>query len=193
MARNFKLNFPKWIVRAKQGTDIEIVRGANQFPISEIGSLITSGALQAYGSVRLIDYGFLEILRTVRGQTDLRRRSRRHRPVKVTYNDCRPWRRIEPIGKKATICIREPSLGLLGMKGGAAGGGYACVVPMEDMFHFTGDMHAIGAAHNLLSAMIDNHLYWDNELRLDRDAYHGAGCRYQRSCASKYQVGLGDY
>ena len=76
---------------------------------------------------------------------------------------------LNRIGKKATICIREPSLGpCFGMKGGAAGGGYAQVVPMEDInLHFTGDMHAIGAAHNLLSAMIDNHLYWDNELRLD--------------------------
>ena len=72
------------------------------------------------------------------------------------------------------------------MKGGAAGGGYAQVVPMEDInLHFTGDMHAIGAAHNILSAMIDNHLYWDNELRLDSRRVSGAGgCRYQRSCAS---------
>ena len=76
---------------------------------------------------------------------------------------------LNRIGKNAAICVREPSLGpCFGMKGGAAGGGYAQVVPMEDInLHFTGDMHAIGAAHNLLSAMVDNHIYWENELRLD--------------------------
>ena len=73
------------------------------------------------------------------------------------------------IGKKAMICLREPSLGpCFGMKGGAAGGGYAQVIPMTDInLHFTGDFHAIGAAHNLLSAMIDNHIHWDNELNID--------------------------
>ncbi|MDQ2081283.1 formate--tetrahydrofolate ligase [Xanthobacteraceae bacterium Astr-EGSB] len=73
------------------------------------------------------------------------------------------------IGKKAMLCLREPSLGpSFGMKGGAAGGGYAQVVPMEDInLHFTGDFHAITSAHNLLSAMIDNHIYWGNELGID--------------------------
>ena len=73
------------------------------------------------------------------------------------------------IGKKAVICIREPSLGpCFGVKGGAAGGGYAQVVPMEDInLHFTGDFHAIGAANNLLAAMIDNHVYWGNKLDID--------------------------
>ena len=73
------------------------------------------------------------------------------------------------IGKKAMICLREPSLGpCFGMKGGAAGGGYAQVIPMTDInLHFTGDFHAIGAAHNLLSALIDNHIHWDNELNID--------------------------
>ncbi len=73
------------------------------------------------------------------------------------------------IGKKAAICIREASLGPnFGMKGGAAGGGYAQVVPMEDInLHFTGDFHAITSAHNLLAAMIDNHIYWGNELGID--------------------------
>jgi len=73
------------------------------------------------------------------------------------------------IGKKAAICLREPSLGpCFGMKGGAAGGGHAQVVPMEDInLHFTGDFHAITSAHNLLSAMIDNHIYWGNELGID--------------------------
>ena len=73
------------------------------------------------------------------------------------------------IGKKAMICLREPSLGpCFGMKGGAAGGGHAQVIPMTDInLHFIGDFHAIGAAHNLLSAMIDNHIHWDNELDID--------------------------
>ena len=76
---------------------------------------------------------------------------------------------LNAIGKKAAICIREASLGpCFGMKGGAAGGGYAQVVPMEEMnLHFTGDFHAITSAHNLLSAMIDNHIYWGNELEID--------------------------
>ena len=76
---------------------------------------------------------------------------------------------LNRIGKKALICLREPSLGpCFGMKGGAAGGGYAQVVPMEDInLHFTGDFHAIGAAHNLLAAMIDNHVYWGNALAID--------------------------
>lgn len=76
---------------------------------------------------------------------------------------------LNAIGKKAIICLREPSLGpCFGMKGGAAGGGFSQVVPMEDInLHFTGDFHAIGAAHNLLSALIDNHIYWGNELGID--------------------------
>jgi len=76
---------------------------------------------------------------------------------------------LNHIGKKAILCLREPSLGpCFGMKGGAAGGGYAQVVPMEDInLHFTGDFHAIGAANNLLGAMIDNHIYWGNELGID--------------------------
>jgi formate--tetrahydrofolate ligase len=76
---------------------------------------------------------------------------------------------LNRIGKKAAVCIREASLGpCFGMKGGAAGGGYAQVVPMEEMnLHFTGDFHAITSAHNLLSAMIDNHIYWGNALEID--------------------------
>ncbi|TBN50986.1 formate--tetrahydrofolate ligase [Paracoccus sediminis] len=76
---------------------------------------------------------------------------------------------LNRIGKRATICIREASLGPnFGMKGGAAGGGHAQIVPMEEMnLHFTGDFHAITAAHNLLAAMIDNHLYWGNDLDID--------------------------
>ncbi len=76
---------------------------------------------------------------------------------------------LNKIGKKAMICLREPSLGpCFGVKGGAAGGGYAQVVPMEDInLHFTGDFHAIAAANNLLAALIDNHIYWGNELGID--------------------------
>jgi formate--tetrahydrofolate ligase len=76
---------------------------------------------------------------------------------------------LNAIGKNTVMCLREPSLGpCFGMKGGAAGGGYAQVVPMTDInLHFTGDFHAIGAAHNLLSAMIDNHMHWENQLNID--------------------------
>src|SRR5438105_10527542 len=76
---------------------------------------------------------------------------------------------LNHVGKKAMLCIREPSLGpCFGVKGGAAGGGYAQVVPMEDInLHFTGDLHAIGTAHNLLAALVDNHIYWGNALGID--------------------------
>src|SRR5688572_18118757 len=76
---------------------------------------------------------------------------------------------LNKLGKRTMICLREPSLGpCFGVKGGAAGGGYAQVVPMEDInLHFTGDFHAIGSAHNLLAAMLDNHIYWGNELNID--------------------------
>ncbi|MEC9413311.1 MAG: formate--tetrahydrofolate ligase, partial [Pseudomonadota bacterium] len=76
---------------------------------------------------------------------------------------------LNRIGKKSIVCVREPSMGpCFGMKGGAAGGGYAQVVPMEDInLHFTGDLHAIASAHNLLSAMIDNHIHHGNTLQLD--------------------------
>jgi formate--tetrahydrofolate ligase len=77
---------------------------------------------------------------------------------------------LSHIGKKALLCVREPSLGpCFGVKGGAAGGGYAQVVPMEDInLHFTGDFHAIGAANNLLAALVDNHIYWGNSLGIDQ-------------------------
>jgi formate--tetrahydrofolate ligase len=77
---------------------------------------------------------------------------------------------LNHIGKKAMLCLREPSLGpSFGMKGGAAGGGYAQVVPMEDInLHFTGNFHAVTSANNLLAAMIDNHIYWSNALGIDQ-------------------------
>ena len=76
---------------------------------------------------------------------------------------------LNHIGKKAMCALREPSLGpCFGVKGGAAGGGYAQVIPMEDInLHFTGDFHAITSAHNLLSALVDNHIYWGNALGID--------------------------
>jgi formate--tetrahydrofolate ligase len=76
---------------------------------------------------------------------------------------------LRRIGKRTAVCLREPSLGpVFGMKGGAAGGGYAQVIPMEEInLHFTGDLHAIGTAHNLLAALLDNHLHWGNELDFD--------------------------
>ena len=94
---------------------------------------------------------------------------------------------LNQIGKKAMLCLREPSLGpCFGMKGGAAGGGYAQVVPMEDInLHFTGDFHAISAAHNLLAALIDNHIYWGNALGIDgrRVAWRRAIDMNDRACA----------
>ena len=101
------------------------------------------------------------------------------------------------IGKRAVICLREPSLGpVFGRKGGATGGGYAQVVPMDEInLHFTGDFHAITAAHNLLAAMIDNHIYWGNALDIDprrdrlasragRERPRAARNRRRRSAAS---------
>ena len=159
---------------ADQGTDIEIARAANQLPIADIGAKleIPAVALHAFGANKAkVDYGFLEeISDRPRGKLIL--------VTAITPTPAGEGKTtttvglgdgLNRIGKNAAICVREPSLGpCFGMKGGAAGGGYAQVVPMEDInLHFTGDMHAIGAAHNLLSAMVDNHIYWENELRLD--------------------------
>ncbi len=155
-------------------TDIEIAREASKRPIQEIGEKlgISSDDLLPYGhdkakvSQRFID----EIQKNKNGKLIL-----------VTAINPTPAGEgkttttvglgdgLNRIGKKAAVCIREASLGPnFGMKGGAAGGGYAQVVPMEEMnLHFTGDFHAITSAHNLLSAMIDNHIYWGNELAID--------------------------
>ena len=155
-------------------SDIEIARAAKKRPIQEIGAKlgIESDDLLPYGhdkakvSQRLIDSvqdrkdGKLILVTAINptpageGKTT----------TTVGLGDG-----LNAIGKKAAVCIREASLGpCFGMKGGAAGGGYAQVVPMEDMnLHFTGDFHAITSAHNLLSAMIDNHIYWGNALEID--------------------------
>ena len=155
-------------------SDIEIAREAQKRPIQEIGSKlgIPSEHLLPYGhdkakvsqdfinSVQKNDDGKLILVTAINptpageGKTT----------TTVGLGDG-----LNRIGKKAAICIREASLGpCFGMKGGAAGGGYAQVVPMEEMnLHFTGDFHAITSAHNLLAAMIDNHIYWGNALEID--------------------------
>ena len=155
-------------------SDVEIAREAQKRPIQEIGSKlgIPSEHLLPYGhdkakvsqdfinSVQKNDDGKLILVTAINptpageGKTT----------TTVGLGDG-----LNRIGKKAAICIREASLGpCFGMKGGAAGGGYAQVVPMEEMnLHFTGDFHAITSAHNLLAAMIDNHIYWGNALEID--------------------------
>ncbi|MDU9005717.1 formate--tetrahydrofolate ligase [Sedimentitalea todarodis] len=156
-------------------TDIEIAREAVKKPIQEIGAKlgISSDDLVPYGHDKAKVSA--EFIAQARSKTD-------GKLILVTAINPTPAGEgkttttvglgdgLNRIGKKAMICIREASLGpCFGMKGGAAGGGMAQVVPMEDInLHFTGDFHAITSAHNLLSAMIDNHIYWGNELRIDQ-------------------------
>ncbi len=156
-------------------TDIEIARAADKRPIQEVGATlgIPPESLVPFGHDKAkISSGFIKSLA---GRKD-------GRLILVTAVNPTPAGEGKTtttvglgdglcrIGKKAAICIREASLGpCFGMKGGAAGGGLAQVVPMEDMnLHFTGDFHAITSAHNLLSAMIDNHIYWGNSLEIDQ-------------------------
>jgi formate--tetrahydrofolate ligase len=155
-------------------SDIEIARAASKRPIQEIGAKlgISSDDLLPYGHDKAkISQSFIN---SVQG-------NKNGKLILVTAINPTPAGEgkttttvglgdgLNRIGKKAAVCIREASLGPnFGMKGGAAGGGYAQVVPMEEMnLHFTGDFHAITSAHNLLSAMIDNHIYWGNELDID--------------------------
>ena len=155
-------------------SDIEIARAATTESILDIGKKlgIPEESLQPYGHTKAkISYDFIKSLES-RPNGKL---------VLVTAISPTPAGEgktttsvglgdgLNRIGKNTAICLREPSLGpCFGMKGGAAGGGYAQVVPMEDInLHFTGDFHAIGAAHNLLSALVDNHIYWSNDLELD--------------------------
>ncbi|MEM9319398.1 MAG: formate--tetrahydrofolate ligase [Pseudomonadota bacterium] len=155
-------------------SDIEIAREAQKRPIQEIGAKlgIPSESLLPYGHDKAkLGQDFIDavqdrengklILVTAINPTPA---GEGKTTTTVGLGDG-----LNRIGKKAAICIREASLGpCFGMKGGAAGGGYAQVVPMEEMnLHFTGDFHAITAAHNLLSAMIDNHMYWGNALEID--------------------------
>ena len=156
-------------------TDIEIAREAKKLPIQEIGAKlgIPTDDLLPFGHDKAkVSAAFIKaqigkkdgklILVTAINPTPA---GEGKTTTTVGLADG-----LNAIGKKAAICIREASLGpCFGMKGGAAGGGYAQVVPMEDMnLHFTGDFHAITSAHNLLSAMIDNHIYWGNELEIDQ-------------------------
>ena len=155
-------------------SDIEIAREAHKLPIQEIGAKlgIDSNDLLPYGHDKAkINQDFIQSL-TNKSDGKL---------ILVTAINPTPAGEgkttttvglgdgLNSIGKRAVICIREASLGpCFGMKGGAAGGGYAQVVPMEEMnLHFTGDFHAITSAHNLLSAMIDNHIYWGNSQEID--------------------------
>ena len=154
--------------------DIEIAQAARKQPIEEIAARlgIPADALIPYGRDKAkIDLSYIEslhdrpdgrlILVTAITPTPA---GEGKTTTTVGLGDA-----LNALGKKAAICLREPSLGpCFGLKGGAAGGGYAQVVPMEDInLHFTGDFHAIGAAHNLLSAMVDNHVYWSNERGID--------------------------
>ncbi len=156
-------------------TDIEIARAARKRPIQEIGAKldIPAEAMLPYGHDKAkVSQDFISglsdrpdgklILVTAINPTPA---GEGKTTTTVGLGDG-----LNRIGKRAAICIREASLGPnFGMKGGAAGGGHAQVVPMEDMnLHFTGDFHAITAAHNLLSAMIDNHIYWGNSLEIDQ-------------------------
>ena len=155
-------------------TDIEITRSTELQNISNVGEKlgIPESALHCYGHYKgKIDFQFLSslngnkpgklILVTAMSPTPA---GEGKTTTTVGLGDA-----LNKIDKQALICLREPSLGpCFGMKGGAAGGGFAQVVPMEDInLHFTGDMHAITSAHNLLSALIDNHMHWHNELRFD--------------------------
>ncbi len=155
-------------------SDIEIARKAEMRPITEIGAKlgVPGDALIQYGPHKAkLSYEYIKkqsrkpdgklILVTAISPTPA---GEGKTTTTVGLGDG-----LNSIGEKATICIREPSLGpCFGMKGGAAGGGYAQVVPMEDInLHFTGDFHAIGAAHNLLSAMVDNHIYWGHKPAID--------------------------
>ena len=155
-------------------SDIEIAREAKKQPIQQIGEKL------GIGFEDLLPFGHdkakvsAEFIQAQRGKKD-------GKLILVTAINPTPAGEgkttttvglgdgLNAIGKKAAICIREASLGpCFGMKGGAAGGGYAQVVPMEEMnLHFTGDFHAITSAHNLLAAMIENHIYWGNELGID--------------------------
>ena len=155
-------------------TDIEIARAAKKKPIQEIGEKL------GIGSEHLLPYGHDKAkisAEFIAAQKD----KPNGKLILVTAINPTPAGEgkttttvglgdgLNAIGKNTAICIREASLGpCFGMKGGAAGGGYAQVVPMEEMnLHFTGDFHAITSAHNLLSAMIDNHIYWGNKLEID--------------------------
>ncbi len=159
---------------AKVPSDIEIARVANMRPIAEVGRKIDipDKHLLSYGPYKAkLSFAFIDSLKARRDGKLILVTAITPTPAGEgkTTTTVGLGDGLNRIGQKAIICIREPSLGpCFGMKGGAAGGGYAQVVPMEDInLHFTGDFHAITTAHNLLSALIDNHIYWGNELGFD--------------------------
>jgi formate--tetrahydrofolate ligase len=154
--------------------DIEIARKANKKPIQEIGAKL------GIPTEQLLPFGHDKAKISEEFIKSLVKKKNGHLILVTAINPTPAGEGkttttvglgdgLNAIGKKAAVCIREASLGPnFGMKGGAAGGGYAQVVPMEDMnLHFTGDFHAITSAHNLLAAMLDNHIYWGNALEID--------------------------
>jgi formate--tetrahydrofolate ligase len=166
--------WPHWEIKMSYKSDIEIARGASKALIQDIGAKI------GIGTEDLLPYGHDKakvsqtFINSIQDRPD-------GKLILVTAINPTPAGEgkttttvglgdgLNRIGKNAMVCIREASLGPnFGMKGGAAGGGYAQIVPMEDMnLHFTGDFHAITSAHSLLSAMVDNHIYWGNALDID--------------------------
>ena len=155
-------------------SDIEIARAANKKPIQEIGAKlnIPNEHLLPFGHDKAkVSEEFIKSLANMKDGHLVLVTAINPTPAGEgkTTTTVGLGDGLNAIGKNAAICIREASLGpCFGMKGGAAGGGYAQVVPMEDMnLHFTGDFHAITSAHNLLAAMLDNHIYWGNEQEID--------------------------
>ena len=155
-------------------SDIEIAREAKMKPILEIGAKlgIPAESLVPYGHTKAkIDLKYIDSLKDRKDGKLILVTAINPTPAGEgkTTTTVGLGDGLNRIGKKAMVALREPSLGpCFGMKGGAAGGGYAQIVPMEDInLHFTGDFHAITSAHNLLSAMIDNHIYWGNEIGMD--------------------------
>ncbi|MDJ0683666.1 MAG: formate--tetrahydrofolate ligase [Alphaproteobacteria bacterium] len=155
-------------------SDIEIAREATMQPITAIGARVgvPEEALLQFGPTKAkVSFDFLKSLQDKPDGKLILVTAITPTPAGEgkTTTTVGLGDGLNAIGKKAMICLREPSLGpCFGVKGGAAGGGYAQVVPMEDInLHFTGDFHAITSAHNLLSALIDNHIYWGNELGFD--------------------------
>ncbi|EFO29523.1 formate--tetrahydrofolate ligase [Roseibium sp. TrichSKD4] len=156
-------------------SDIEIARAANMKPIQEIAEKLSipDDALIPYGKTKAkVSGDFLKSLSSKENGKLILVTAINPTPAGEgkTTTTVGLGDGLNRIGKNAMICLREPSLGpCFGMKGGAAGGGKAQVVPMEDInLHFTGDFHAITSAHNLLSALIENHIYWGNELGIDQ-------------------------
>ena len=159
---------------SKVPADIEIAQAASKLPISEVAANLGISAedIIPYGHDKAkISYNFLQGLNDKADGKLILVTAISPTPAGEgkTTTTAGLGDGLNKIGKNTIVCLREPSLGpCFGMKGGAAGGGYAQVVPMTDInLHFTGDFHAIGAAHNLLAAMIDNHMHWENQLNID--------------------------